>query len=79
MGLGARSATVTVEVARATVRPPGSTTRDLTSTSLAVPDSFTTDVRTRTTARSAVMSGVVTYVPQRSTCTGSVTTRRASR
>ncbi len=75
----ASSATRAVEAARATVRPSASLTADRISTSRAVPDAFTTDVSTRTTARSSLTRGVVTYVPQRRTCTGSVTTRRTSR
>lgn len=71
--------TVIVVAVRATVRPRGSLIRERISTGPAVPDSSTTEVRTRTLAPSAVISGVVTWVPQRSTCTGSVTTRRASR
>lgn len=73
------SDTAAVLVARATVRPSGPVIRDSTWTSAPAPDSFTTVVATRTSARPAVTSGVVTYVPQRATCTGSVTTSRASR
>jgi hypothetical protein len=73
------SATETVVAVRATVRPPASLIRDRTSASRGVPVSFTTEVRTSTSARSSVMSGIVTYVSQRATCTGSVPTRRASR
>lgn len=75
----AASVTSTVEAVRATVRPSASFTADRISTSRAVPVAFTTDVRTRTTALSPLTRGVVTYVPQRRTCTGSVTTSRASR
>ncbi len=73
------SVTATAEEARATVRPFRSTIRETTSTSAAAPDVLTTEVSTRTRPRSAEISGVVTRVPQRATCTGSVITRRASR
>ncbi len=79
MTVAGSAPTVTVDVPRATVRPSGSTTVDLTSARLASPDAFTALVRARTSARSFPISGVVTWVPQRWTWTGSVTTRRASR
>ncbi|CAM5286432.1 hypothetical protein SCYAM73S_08185 [Streptomyces cyaneofuscatus] len=75
----AASVTSTVEAARATVRPSRVLDRrpDLDLASGA--EAFTTDVSTRTTALPSLTCGVVTYVPHRRTCTGSVTTRRASR